>query len=49
MTTHKRHPQHRYMSLCGEGYDWPSTIALRDDDEDVTCKRCLARMEKEAY
>jgi hypothetical protein len=39
--THMRDPEKPTKSVCGNGYDWPSSIALRDDTDKVTCKHCL--------
>jgi hypothetical protein len=36
----KRAPA-RYKAVCDQGYDYPSTIALRDSKAEVTCKSCL--------
>jgi hypothetical protein len=42
MTVHLRSaPPTIYMSVCGAGYLYPSTIALVDDRTEVDCKRCL--------
>lgn len=37
---HLRDLDRPHRAKCGAGYDWPSTIALRDDPEQVTCSSC---------
>lgn len=39
MRVHKRDKEVRTKAKCGVGYDWPSSIALTDDDK-VTCPNC---------
>ena len=49
-TVHLRKYPDSYFTLCGLGYSWPSSIALRNEvEEGVTCKECLARSESNDY
>ena len=43
MKVHLRSRNIRTMAMCGQGYRWPSAIALRDEEQidEVTCKACL--------
>jgi hypothetical protein len=42
-TIHLRDEARPHMSLCGLGYDWPSTIPLAREGEEATCRSCLDR------
>lgn len=42
-TIHLRDEARPHMSLCGLGYDWPSTIPLAREGEEASCRRCLER------
>jgi hypothetical protein len=42
-TIHLRDETRPHMSLCGLGYDWPSTIPLARKGEEATCRGCLDR------
>jgi hypothetical protein len=42
-TIHLRDEARPHMSLCGLGYDYPSTIPLAREGEEATCRRCLER------
>jgi len=44
--THKRDRQlGQHKSWCGLGYDWPSSISLTDNDDEVDCDACKRRQE----
>lgn len=30
-----------YRALCGEGYDWPSTILFSKEGRSATCAACM--------
>ena len=44
---HLRDPEIRTMSLCGQGYLWPSSISLKDRIEDVGCTSCIDKAKRE--
>lgn len=40
-SVHLRSARVRTQGACGAGYTWPSSIALTDNTEHVTCRACL--------
>ena len=44
---HKRDPENPNKSFCGLGYDWPSSISLSNNPQEVSCGDCREKMEED--